>query len=195
MQSFIIKNAHKINRGQVPDLRSNSGDFFMLRRSSAQKTAETIVQLCAKRLPENMGIDPSQIQVLSPTRRYDTGTDNLNALLQAAVNPPQPGKHEKAFGNYVFREGDRVMQIRNNYDIIWHKIQPADTQEYPSFSDCDDEQQPWESNTVTLSDSAGTGIYNGDIGIIVQIDMMHETMSVDFDDRYVIYTFDQLNEL
>jgi exodeoxyribonuclease V alpha subunit len=204
-QSCIVKNAHMINRGEIPDLRSNSGDFFMLRRSSAQKTAETIVQLCAKRLPENMGIDPSQIQVLSPTRRYDTGTDNLNAMLQAAVNPPQPGKHEKSFGDFVFREGDRVMQIRNNYDIIWHKISPVENGQNQAASSCDwDSDDYWGdsdddycqySPAQPFSDNAGTGVYNGDVGIIAQIDNVHETMRVDYDDRYVVYTFDQLNEL
>jgi hypothetical protein len=82
---------------------------------------ETIIELCRTRLPENMKIAPMDIQVLSPTRHYDTGTESLNKRLQQALNPPSGHKKEKRFGEIIFREGDRVMQIRNNYDIIWKK--------------------------------------------------------------------------
>ncbi|MBQ8974365.1 MAG: AAA family ATPase [Oscillospiraceae bacterium] len=189
-ESRIVRCAHMINRGELPELRENSGDFFMLHRASAQKTAQTIVQLCAERLPKNMGIPPEQIQVLSPTRRHDTGTDSLNAMLQAAINPPAEGKREKAFGDFTFREGDRVMQIRNNYDAVWHKTGislPEETQ-YPSFAE--DKDLALRGYT-----ESGTGIFNGDVGVITRIDLTHETMRVDFDDRYVIYDFDRLGEL
>ena len=195
-QSRIVLSAHAINRGQVPDLRENSGDFFMLRRTSAQKTAETIVQLCAQRLPQNMGIAREQIQVLSPTRKHDTGTDNLNRLLQAAVNPPAPGKHETAFGEYVFREGDRVMQIRNNYDIIWHR--PLPPEEAPVPAEADGEELPFafaDAPDLPGPVESGTGVFNGDIGIISAIDPARETLRVEFEDKYVFYTFDQLGEL
>ena len=113
-QSHIIRNAHSINRGETPELRENKGDFFFLQRGAGEKTAATITELCAERLPKNMGFAPEEIQVLSPTRRGETGTYALNSRLQAALNPPAPTKKEKIFGDTVFREGDRVMQIRNN---------------------------------------------------------------------------------
>jgi len=104
--------AHAINRGEHPKLSQNSGDFFFLRRADPQKAADTVVELCRTRLPNNMKIPPSDIQVLTPTRKYDTGMAALNVRLQAALNPPSPEKKERRFGETVFREGDRVMQIR-----------------------------------------------------------------------------------
>ncbi len=127
-----------------------------------------IRDLCTTRLPKNMGIPPEQIQVLCPTRKGGVGTVSLNKLLQASLNPPSPEKKERTFGEYLFREGDRVMQIRNNYDILWKK--------------CD-------------GSAAGAGIFNGDVGTIQQIDPQTETLSVVFDDREAVYDFTQLNEL
>ena len=167
-ESRIVKNAHLINRGQVPDLTDNSGDFFFLKRAGGPRTAETVAQLVTKRLPENMGIEPSQIQVLSPTRKREAGTVELNRALQAALNPPRPGVREKVFGDFTFREGDKVMQIRNNYDIIWKSADGA---------------------------HAGCGVFNGDVGVVTSIDPDAEALTVSYDDRLVTYLFDQLGEL
>lgn len=166
--SRIIQNAHLINKGEHPDFSANTGDFFRLKRLQAASTVDTIVELCASRLPQKMQIPAPEIQVLSPTRKGELGTVNLNKRLQEALNPASKEKKEKLFGDVVFREGDRVMQIRNNYDILWHN----------------------ENNTA-----AGLGIFNGDIGIIVQIDPEGETLTVDFDGRIAQYGFDSLLEL
>ena len=166
-ESSIVKNAHLINRGSLPDLNEKT-DFFFLKRLSADKTLETILELCAERLPNNMGIPAAQIQVLSPTRKNLAGTENLNACLQAALNPGVTHKKEKSFGNIVFREGDKVMQIRNNYDIIWRGSDGF---------------------------SVGSGVFNGDIGYIREIDLVHETLTVDYEDKLVTYLFEQLSEL
>ena len=167
-ESGIVKNAHRINRGEIPDFGEKSGDFFFMRRSAPDKALETVVELCAERLPKNMGIDAAQIQVLSPTRKTMTGTENLNIRLQAALNPPAPGKKERQFGDYLFREGDKVMQIRNNYDIIWRTADGL---------------------------SAGAGVFNGDIGRITELDFTHETVTVDYEDKLVTYMFEQMGEL
>ena len=166
--SRIVRNAHMINRGEHPDLSENAGDFFRLRRLQAASTVDTITELCATRLPQNMNIPSEEIQVLSPTRKGELGTVNLNKHLQEALNPAAKEKKEKLFGSAVFREGDRVMQIRNNYDIMWRTADNS---------------------------AAGSGIYNGDIGVIRTIDMEAETLSVDFDGRIAVYTFDLLLEL
>lgn len=166
--SRIVRNAHMINRGEHPNLSENAGDFFRLRRLEAATSVETITELCATRLPNKMKIPSDDIQVLSPTRRGDMGTASLNKQLQSALNPPSKDKKEKYFGDVVFREGDRVMQIKNNYDIMWAS----------------------EDNTV-----AGTGIYNGDIGVLVQINTEQESIAVNFDGRIAIYGFDSLVEL
>ncbi len=166
-ESRIIKNAHLINRGVMPELRANTGDFFFLSRKSGEAAVETILDLCAERLPGKMGIRPEEIQVLSPTRRYNTGTVNLNKKLQERLNPPSPDKPEKLFGEFVFRKGDRVMQIRNNYDIIWKRADGV----------------------------VGTGVFNGDIGAVADIDAAQQVMTVVFEDRTVEYGFDMLGEL
>ena len=161
-------NAHRVNQGQMPQLRDVKNDFFFLPVRTEESVGQTIVGLCATRLPKNMGIAPSDIQVLTPTKKGGAGTANLNRLLQASLNPPSPNKKERQYGEFVFREGDRVMQIRNNYDILWKS--------------CD-------GSTV------GSGIFNGDVGIIRAIDKDMETVSVTFDDREADYDFAQLNEL
>ncbi|MBQ7474050.1 MAG: ATP-dependent RecD-like DNA helicase [Oscillospiraceae bacterium] len=166
--SRIVRNAHMINRGEHPDLSENAGDFFRLKRLQAASTVDTITELCATRLPQKMGIPPEEIQVLSPTKKGELGTINLNKHLQEALNPPAKEKKEKLFGTVVFREGDRIMQIRNNYDIMWRSA----------------------DNTA-----AGSGIYNGDIGVIRKIDTEQETLTVEFDGRIAVYTFDMLLEL
>lgn len=167
-QSLIVMNAHRVNQGQMPELRDTKSDFFFLRRQSEQSLIQTVRDLCATRLPKNMGILPEQIQVLSPTRKGSVGTGSLNLMLQAALNPPSPEKKERQFGDFSFREGDRVMQIRNNYDIMWQK---------------------------TDGSAVGAGIFNGDVGTVVSIDPGAETMTVVFDDRQAEYDFSQLGEL
>lgn len=165
--SRIVRNAHMINRGEHPDFEANTGDFFRLRRLKGGTAVETIVELCVRRLPENMKIPSASIQVLSPTRKGETGTVNLNKRLQAALNPPSESKKEKLFGEAVFRVGDRVIQTKNNYDTIWK----------------------------TKGGVSGAGVYNGDIGTIAQIDPITETLTVDFEDKLATYSFEMLNEL
>ena len=167
-KSLIVTNAHKVNQGQAPELGRVDSDFFFLRRRSEQAVVQTVCELCSTRLPNNMGIAPEEIQVLSPSRKGNAGTVELNRALQNALNPQSPGKMERKRGDFSFREGDRVMQIRNNYDILWKKRDGS---------------------------AAGAGVFNGDIGTIVSIDPEQETITVDFDEKYVEYTFDMLNEL
>jgi exodeoxyribonuclease V alpha subunit len=152
----------------MPELRRVDRDFFFMRRPSEEALAQLICDLCATRLPGKMGIPADQIQVLSPTRKGPAGTVNLNKLLQKALNPPSPGKKERQHGDFSFREGDRVMQIRNNYDIMWKK--------------CD-------------GSAIGAGVFNGDIGTITAIDPQAETLTVVFDEREAEYDFSMLSEL
>ena len=167
-QSLIVMNAHRVNQGQMPELKTVTSDLFFMRRQSEEAVGQLIRDLCTTRLPKNMGIPADQIQVLSPTRKGGVGTVSLNKMLQAALNPPAPDKKERQFGEVTFREGDRVMQIRNNYDIIWKA--------------CD-------------GSAVGTGIFNGDVGTITAIKPAEETLTVVFDDREAEYDFTQLNEL
>ncbi|MFG6372667.1 MAG: ATP-dependent RecD-like DNA helicase [Oscillospiraceae bacterium] len=166
--SAIVRFAHEINHGIVPQLRSFDGDFFFLKRYHPQKAVETIVELVKTRLPGKMGIPSNQVQVLSPTRRGLTGTVNLNKELQAALNPPAPGRPEKVFGSVTFRLGDRVMQVKNNYDVMW--LDPG-------------------------KGESGLGIFNGDIGEIVNVEPDGAALTVDFDGKQVLYTPEALGEL
>ena len=167
-QSLIVMNAHRVNRGEMPQLRSVDSDFFFMRRQSEDALRQTIRDLCTTRLPQNMGIPADQIQVLTPTRKGGVGTWSLNGLLQSALNPAAPNKKERQSGEFTFREGDRVMQIRNNYDILWKKLDGS---------------------------AVGAGIFNGDIGVIKTIDQQMETLTVVYDDKEADYDFTQLNEL
>ncbi len=167
-ESLIVMNAHRVNQGQLPDLKNVTSDFFFMRRQSEDAVRQTIRDLCTVRLPKNMGIPADQIQVLTPTRKGGVGTWSLNGLLQEALNPASPDKRERQSGEFTFREGDRVMQIRNNYDIMWKKSDGS---------------------------AVGTGIFNGDIGIIPRIEPQLETMTIAFDDRVADYDFTQLSEL
>lgn len=166
-ESLIVMNAHAVNHGELPVLTAKDRDFFFMKRRSAESVVQTVAELCSTRLPKNMGIASSEIQVISPTRKGETGTANLNRVLQAALNPHDAAKKEKFCGEICFREGDRVMQIRNNYDILWKRA----------------------------DGSVGTGIFNGDIGTIVQIDLREECIRIRFDDREAAYDADQLPEL
>ena len=167
-ESLIVTNAHRINSGELPELRRVDRDFFFMRRNSEEALTQLICDLCATRLPKNMGIPADQIQVLSPTRKGGAGTVYLNKLLQKVLNPPAPNKKERQYGDFSFREGDRVMQIRNNYDILWKK---------------------------TDGSAVGAGVFNGDIGTITAIDPQAETLTVVYDDREAEYDFSMLSEL
>ena len=162
-----MRNAHAINAGETPVLTPNQGDYFFLRRRAPEQVAQTIVELCKSRLPQKMGIDPGQLQVLSPTRKGAAGTAALNRVLQAVLNPAVSGKREKIYGDLLLRQGDRVMQIKNDYDIIWQKEDGA----------------------------VGTGVFNGDVGTVTEIDPSGELVTVLFDDRIAAYTTEMLSEL
>ena len=165
-ESAIVMNAHGVNRGDVPELNNKARDFFYLGRRDAARTVDTVVELCKTRLPQNMGIPPEQIQVLTPTRKRGAGTAALNRALQEALNPAQEGRGERAFGPYIFREGDRVMQVKNNYDLFW---------ENPDTGEKD------------------LGVFNGDIGTIVEVDVGGITVS--FEGRLAAYPPELLGEL
>lgn len=167
-ESLIVMNAHRVNNGKMPELKNVKSDFFFLRSNAEDAVGQTIEGLCAQRLPKNMGILPEHIQVLTPTRKGGVGTWALNKRLQAVLNPPVAGKKERQVGEFTFREGDRVMQIQNNYDIMWKK---------------------------TDGSAVGAGVFNGDVGNIASIDPQMETITVVYDDREVVYDFEQLGEL
>lgn len=167
-QSDIVMNAHAVNEGKIPVPSGADGDFFFMKRADAASVIETVAQLCAVRLPRYYGFSPSQIQVLSPAKRQGSGTVALNRRLQEVLNPPADEKLEKRFGDWIFREGDRVMQTRNNYDVVWERAE-------------DDEQ--------------GTGVFNGDVGEILRIYPQQECLVIRFDDRVATYTYDMLGEL
>ncbi len=167
-QSLIVTNAHKIVRGEYPDLKQHDNDFFFLRRVDNPTASQTVVDLCVSRLPKSYGYSSMwDIQVLAPSRKGELGTFELNRRLQQELNPKSPDKTEFTFNATVFREGDKVMQIRNNYDIEWKK---------------DDDEH-------------GMGIFNGDIGQIVSIDKQAHTMKILFDDRYAVYSFDMAQDI
>jgi len=167
-QSLIVTNAHAINNGEMPRLDVKDGDFFFLPRERDADIAATVAQLYQTRLPRTYGeMAVHGTQVICPSRKGETGTENLNVILQQALNPPSAEKREHRFRELVYREGDRVMQIRNNYDLKWER---------------DD-------------GSFGTGIFNGDIGTIEEIDPAEEHMVIRFDDRRTVYEFNMLDEL
>ena len=164
-QSLIITNAHAINNGEMPDLSIKDNDFFFLPRRSDRETAQTIAELYSVRLPRAYGKETQEgIQVIAPSRRGESGTENLNVILQAVLNPPEEGKREHRHREFVYREGDRVMQNRNNYDLEW-----------------------------SFGKKKGSGIFNGDIGVIESIGK--SSMVIGFDDRTVEYDFNLLDDL
>lgn len=171
--SDIIINAHKINEGIMPVLDNKSSDFFMLRRSEIDPILKGIVVLVTEKLPKYVGAKTFDIQVLTPMRKGPLGVAGLNPILQKYVNPPEAAKAEKVFGSVVFREGDKVMQIRNNYQLEWEV-----TGRYGIVAD------------------RGLGVFNGDMGIIDRIDTFSETMEVIYEeDHRVRYPFANLDEL
>lgn len=166
-QSMIITNAHAINAGKYPRLDVKDNDFFYLPREKDEDIAKTIADLYKNRLPKSYGADTiNKIQVITPSRKGEAGTEMLNIILQSELNPPSSKKAEKKSREMVFREGDRVMQIRNNYSLEWEK-----------------------------DDKYGVGIFNGDIGVIEVIDLVDDMMVINFDDRRVMYDFTNLEDL
>ena len=162
-----MTNAHAINHGQMPELFAKDNDFFFLRRENDRDIALTVADLCRNRLPKTYGAGiVNDIQVISPSRKGEAGTENLNCLLQATLNPPAPGKREHKVRDTVFREGDRVMQIRNNYDLEWERY-----------------------------NESGVGVFNGDIGVISEVKPNAGQVVVLFDERRVVYDFTGLDEL
>lgn len=166
--SDIVVNAHRINSGQMPDLRKNSGDFYFTTVRSDDAAVRTISSLITERIPGYFGIEPGDIQLICPSRQMACGTENLNRVLQQELNPPSPQKPEAYFGPVAFRLGDRVMQVRNNYDLLWRRLDPPEV---------------------------GSGVYNGDAGQIVMVDPAARVLTVRFEDRDADYSFDELSQL
>ena len=166
-ESLIITNAHRINNGEMPILNVKDNDFFFLARGVDSDVSATIVELWKSRLPRSYGEKAAEgIQVISPSRKGVAGTETLNKMLQEALNPKCDTKREKQVRDTVFREGDRVMQIKNDYDLTWER-----------------------------DGKEGVGVFNGDIGIIETINIPGEQMIISFDDRIVAYDFSKLDEL
>ena len=172
-QSDIIVNAHKINRGEHVILDNKSRDFFFLQRQDPNVILRVVLALVQEKMPRYVDARPTDIQVLTPMRKGSLGVENLNEMLQRYLNPPSPEKNEKETARGRFREGDKVMQIKNNYQIEWEA-----------------------RNRYGIAIDKGTGIFNGDMGIVQQSDLLAETMEVLFDDyRTVTYSFQMLEEL
>jgi exodeoxyribonuclease V alpha subunit len=167
MESKIITNAHKIVGGENPDLENENNDFFHMERPSPYTAAQTVVELCSQRLPKAYGWNSvTDIQVICPSKKGETGTQNLNRLLQSTLNPANPEKKEITLAGRIFRVGDKVMQVRNNYNIEWASIKEK-----------------------------GTGIFNGDIGILTDINIQSAVATVDFDGRTALIPGEYLSEL
>ena len=165
--SLIISNAHRINNGEPPVLSATNADFFFVRRENEAEIAESIATLITERLPKSYGAGiKDKIQVITPSKKGAGGVEVLNEVLQARLNPKTRYKTEKQFRSTVFREGDKVMQVVNNYDVEWEK-----------------------------NGKVGTGLFNGDIGRIEKINLRDETVKILFDDRYATYSFDMLEEI
>jgi len=171
--SEIVVNAHKINNGEHISLRTDSRDFIFLKRDNPQAVAGAVLSLIKNKLPEYVGADISEIQILSPMKRGSLGVASLNRFLQECLNPSGRGRKELSVRDQILREGDKIMHIKNNYDL------------------------EWEMRTETgFVYEKGTGIFNGDIGIIQRINEHTQMMEVLFDDdKHVIYEFAQLEEV
>lgn len=167
LESKIITNAHKIVGGDNPDLTNDGKDFFHMERPSAHYVAQTVAELCADRLPSAYGWEPlSDIQVITPSKKGEAGTQNLNKLLQEALNPPHESKNQIIVAGRVFRVGDKVMQTKNNYNVEW--------------------ESPTEK---------GTGIFNGDIGLLTEINISSGVATVNFDGRVAVIPAEYLSDL
>lgn len=168
MESLIVTNAHAIVAGQMPELSSKTSDFFMMNTENPKIAASTVVDLYTRRLRDAYGYEPTRdIQILCPSRKMELGTLNLNASLQQTLNPYEPGKNELKMRGYILRTGDKVMQIKNNYDIVWS----------------------------TPNGEEGTGVFNGDVGILESIDLRNSTLTVKFDERAAVYTAEEAEQL
>ncbi len=168
-ESMIVVNAHRINHGEMPHINDADNDFFLVTRDDPMELPETIADLCARRLPRKYGFNGiSQIQVLTPTRKSLIGVVNLNAVLQDRLNPASPDKAEYMTNKCVYRLGDKVMQIKNNYQLEWERLDGSET---------------------------GQGVFNGDVGFISEINKSKQKMTVIYDDRAAVYDFMLLDEL
>jgi exodeoxyribonuclease V alpha subunit len=169
MESLIVTNAHSIVRGEYPELSRTDKDFFFMQRGGVASTAETVADLYCNRLPKAYGYNAmDDIQIICPSKKGESGTVSLNRRLQEILNPPSKDKESYQSGVRVFREGDKVMQVKNNYDIIWTRL---------------------------TDEKAGNGIFNGDIGVVEEIRRGDECFRIRFEDRYVDYEFSLLEEL
>ena len=172
-ESDIVVNAHKINSGEPVMLDNKSRDFFFLKRQDANVIISVIITLIQKKLPRYVEASPNEIQVMTPTRKGLLGVERLNQILQRYLNPAEPGKTETEINGRLFRTGDKVMQIKNNYQIEWEV-----------------------STRYGLTVDRGTGVFNGDMGVITEIDPYTESLEVEFDEgRKVKYSFEMTEEL
>ncbi|MDY5845382.1 MAG: ATP-dependent RecD-like DNA helicase [Bariatricus sp.] len=172
-ESDIVVNAHKINRGEVVTLDNKSRDFFFLKRNDANVIISVLLTLIQKKLPKYVDAKPYDIQVLTPMRKGMLGVERLNKILQQYMNPPEKNKAEKEYGDKLFRVGDKVMQIKNNYQLEWEI-----------------------ATKYGLVVDKGTGIFNGDMGVVTEINSYTETLEVEYDEkRKVKYPFELLDEL
>ena len=168
MKSRIVTNAHRVVKGEMPVIdNSADSDFFLLNENSKYNAPRKILDLVTSRLPAGYGFEPMRdIQVLCPSRMGEVGTQSINAILQASLNPPTKEKKEIRYKGYVLREGDGVMQVKNNYDVPWFK-----------------------------AGENGSGVFNGDIGILTRIDRANDIINVRFDDREAMYSLENVREL
>lgn len=166
-ESLIVTNAHKIVRGDMPELDDRKSDFFFMTCNDEAEIPRLIIELAKKRLPTTYGYSPiDDIQILSPTKKGIAGTKELNKALQLALNPPARGKQEVRFFDVNFRTGDKIMQIKNDYDVMW-----------------------------TRNGEKGSGVFNGDIGIIKEVDRFSGNLNIDFEGRVAIYTTEMLQKI
>lgn len=172
-KSLIITNAHRVNQGQMPELRRTDSDFFFERKNAAEEALNNTITLVTTRLPKFGNYDPLRdIQVLTPTRKGELGVASLNTRLQQAFNPPSPMKGEHRHGDTTFRVGDKVMQVKNNYTMSWRKSEAG------------------------CADESGEGVFNGDMGFLTDVDKESRMMTVRFDDgRECCYEYNQAEEL
>ena len=172
-ESDIIVNAHKINRGEPVVLDNKSMDFFFLKRDDTNMIISNIITLIQKKLPKFVNAKEADIQVLTPMRKGLLGVERINKILQEYLNPPKPGKQEKEYGDHLFREGDKVMQIKNNYQLEWEI-----------------------STRYGMTIDKGIGVFNGDMGIIRKINTYKETVTVEYDEKKLVkYPYNLLDEL
>ncbi len=177
--SDIVYNAHRINKGEHLEISNKSKDFFYIPKKTSEQIIGEVKELISDNLPKYLGIKPMDIQVLTPMRKYDTGAENMNVKLQDILNPKTSGKMEYQKSDITFRVGDKVMQIKNNYKLMWKQY------------DIDD-----DSMRAGYAIAEGTGVFNGDVGIVTDINDFDEELTVFFDDgKEVVYEYALLDEL